>query len=253
MLSGVAVLTMAVMTTPASSPSSSAVAGPVANAGAEGLDIEPLGRSETLPTTTSVPPPTTETLAEAPPESASRERQPASASASTTISLGDLAVHPGRSTTSMASSGTPQERRGAGALAAVSYPWQQKLPGWTISFHPGRSGVYGYTYTDTEHIEVFVRDGMSDSLLAHVIAHEIGHAVDVTLNSGDDRREWQAARGVGGSPWWPGSGAGDFSSGAGDFAESFAAWQVGPAHFRSELSDAPSAAEAAVMERLATG
>ncbi len=143
--------------------------------------------------------------------------------------------------------------RGEAALAEFTYDWATGLPGWEISFHPGRAGVLGYTFVQERRIEVYVRDEMSDGLLAHVIAHEIGHAIDVTHNSGDDRRRWQELRGIGDEPWWPGNGATDFSTGAGDFAESFAAWQVGDDSFRSKLADPPSESDNRLMEELSTG
>lgn len=143
--------------------------------------------------------------------------------------------------------------RGEQALALISYDWRQKLPGWTISFHPGRSGVLGYTFVNERRIEVYVRTEQPNSLLAHVVAHELGHAVDVTLNNGDDRRVWQEARGIGDRPWWPGSGVTDFSTGAGDFAESFAAWQVGDGSFRSKLGPAPNSQHQSVMATLSSG
>ena len=141
--------------------------------------------------------------------------------------------------------------RGETALASYTYDWQAGLSGWEISFHPGRKGILGYTFVQEKKIEVYVRSEMSDSLLAHVIAHEIGHAIDVSKNTGDDRRRWQELRDISGKPWWPGSGDTDFSTGAGDFAESFAAWQVGNASFRSKLGSAPNAAAKALMAELA--
>lgn len=140
--------------------------------------------------------------------------------------------------------------RGEHALARLTYDWQNGLPGWEISFHPGRTGVLGYTFVQENRIEVYVRNDMSDDLLAHVIAHEVGHAVDVSRNSGDDRRRWQEQRQINNQPWWPGNGATDFSTGAGDFAESFASWQVGSGSFRSNLAPAPGAADLALMADL---
>ena len=49
----------------------------------------------------------------------------------------------------------------------------------------------------------------------------------------------------------PNNRAADFATGAGDFAESFAAWQVGDASFRSELGLPPSDAELLLLEQLA--
>lgn len=145
------------------------------------------------------------------------------------------------------------QSRGDAALESISYPWQQLLPGWTIEFLPEKSGLYGLTLVPEKRIEVYVRDSQPEALLAHVIAHELGHAIDVTLNDGPDRRAWEEARGTGSSPWWPGNGTTDFSTGAGDFAESFAAWQVGSGSFRSTLADPPTDAQIELLARLAAG
>lgn len=155
-------------------------------------------------------------------------------------------------TTTTAAPSSDAERRGYAALELIGYDWQTELPGWTIIFSPGRSGVLGYTYVDTQTIEIFVRGNQSEGLLAHVIAHELGHAVDVTKNNGDERRQWQQARSITSADWWPGNGANDFSTGAGDFAESFAAWVVGPAHFRSNLAGPPNSSQLDLMAELAT-
>jgi hypothetical protein len=109
----------------------------------------------------------------------------------------------------------------------------------------------GYTFTNEKRIEIYVRDSMSEGLLAHVVAHEIGHAVDVSLNTGDERRSWLEARGIPDAQWWPGEGGvSDFKSGAGDFAESFAAWQVGVGSYRSKLGPAPNSEQLELMARL---
>ena len=145
------------------------------------------------------------------------------------------------------------DERGAAALAAITYPWQERLPGWTIAFHPAEEGAYGYTLTREHHIDIYVRPDQSHELLVHVIAHELGHAVDVSLNDSEDRRNWQDARNIGDAPWWPDNRAADFATGAGDFAESFAAWQVGPASFRSNLGDPPTPAQLDLLAELAEG
>ncbi len=143
--------------------------------------------------------------------------------------------------------------RGRWALAQISYPWQEMLPGWTIEFDEERDGLFGLTLVDDQRIEIYVRDDQSDELLVHIVAHELGHAVDVTLNNGPDRRAWQAARGIEDEPWWPNSGASDFHTGAGDFAESFAYWQAESDSFRSKLGSAPSPEQLELVARLAGG
>ncbi|MDA3040088.1 MAG: hypothetical protein O3C27_11275 [Actinomycetota bacterium] len=147
---------------------------------------------------------------------------------------------------------TPTER-GHEALELITYDWRDKLSDWSIVFAPGREGVLGLTYVDDKTIEVFVRDDQTAALLAHVIAHEMGHAVDVTLNSSDERERWQEARDIGSAPWWPDDGATDFLTGAGDFAESFAAWQVGSGDFRSKLAGPPNAAQLGLLAELCVG
>lgn len=166
------------------------------------------------------------------------------------------ATAPSTTTTTMLPTTPPPpspRQRGEEALASFNYDWRNGLPGWEISFHPGRQGVLGYTFVQEKRIEIYVRKEMSQSLLGHVIAHEVGHAIDVSQNSGDDRRRWQEMRAIEDQPWWPGSGSTDFSTGAGDFAESFAAWQVGTASFRSNLGPPPDSAARALMAELVKG
>ena len=169
--------------------------------------------------------------------------------APTTIYIAPATTTPSTIEATTSAPPTPAER-GREALALIDYDWQSRLDGWSIVFAPGRDGVLGLTYVDRKTIEIFVRENQTSDLLAHVIAHEMGHAVDVTLNDSDERQRWQDSRGIGDAPWWPGDGATDFSTGAGDFAESFAAWQVGSGNFRSKLSGAPNAGQLDLMAEL---
>ncbi len=140
------------------------------------------------------------------------------------------------------------------ALGQISYDWEDKLRGWSIHFHPPRTGYLGLTWPSERRIDVYVRSDQSTTFLAHVIAHEIGHAVDVTHNSGADRAAWQAARGIGWAPWWPTAYASDFSTGAGDFAEAFAFSQIGSyTYFRSNLGGDPTWSQRQLMATLANG
>lgn len=136
------------------------------------------------------------------------------------------------------------------ALEAVTYPWREQLPGWQIEFVSGAGNIAGYTWSREERIEVFVRPGATSADLARILAHELGHAVDVSKNSGDERREWLAARGAETARWWPGNGLADFATGAGDFAEAFAVWQIGDDDYRSELAPVPTPEQIELLERL---
>lgn len=136
------------------------------------------------------------------------------------------------------------------ALEAIEYPWREELAGWQIEFVVGAGNIAGYTWSREERIEVFVRPGATSSDLARILAHELGHAVDVSKNSGDERRQWLVARGTTDAPWWPGNGSADFATGAGDFAEAFAVWQVGDADYRGELAPAPTSEQLELLEQL---
>lgn len=145
---------------------------------------------------------------------------------------------------------TEEEELGRWALDQIAFPWRDVLPGWRISFHGERPGLYGLTLVDDKRIEIYVRNEQDAELLVHIVAHEIGHAIDVTMNDGPDRRRWQEARGIGSEPWWPGEAASDFATGAGDFAEGFAFWQAGPEHFRSKIAPAPTEEQIALLAEL---
>jgi len=146
---------------------------------------------------------------------------------------------------------TYEQIRGVRALNSLPYPWEEKLRGWSIQFHSSKTGFLGLTWPGDRRIDVFVRWDQSDAYLAHVIAHEIGHAVDVTHNSGSDRAAWQAARGIGSAPWWPSAAASDFSTGAGDFAEAFAVNVTGSStYYRSRLAGPPTWSQRNLLNQL---
>ncbi len=129
---------------------------------------------------------------------------------------------------------------GAQALRRLDYPWQQLLPGWTIEFKPAKAWLRGLTVADDRRIEIYVHT-TNTAVLARIVAHELGHAADLTYNDTSARRQWKSARGIStATPWWPAAGYPDFSTGSGDFAECFAAWQVGS----SSRSDAGACSNA---------
>lgn len=141
-----------------------------------------------------------------------------------------------------------ERRRGELALASLRRPGDAQS--FRVDFLPGRSDVLGLAYLGERRVEVFVRScaELSDSLLRHVVAHELGHLIDAAMPSGR-REEWLAARGIApGTPWLGCNGCADFATPAGDFAEVYAQWQRSAADNLSELGSAPSSVE---LDRLA--
>lgn len=133
-------------------------------------------------------------------------------------------------------------------LANVEFPWETRLAGWRIEFHPPRDGFRGSTRPRERVIRIYERRGSSFEEYLHVTLHEIGHAVDVTLLDTADHQRWSRTRGrPAGADWWVASGADDFGSGAGDWAESFAWWQGARDDFHSTVAPAPDDRQMAVL------
>jgi hypothetical protein len=139
---------------------------------------------------------------------------------------------------------------GAEAEALIGYPFRARLDGWAITYLPGREGVRGLTWPAEQRIEIYVRDGDDAVSLSRVVAHEVGHALDITLLTSDDRQRWREVRGIDPAvPWWPDGTTYDFDTVAGDFAEAFAVWQTGVAT-RSNAAGQPTAEQLAVLAEL---
>lgn len=142
---------------------------------------------------------------------------------------------------------------GAQALELIEYDWQTELPEWTIEFLGEQPGRLGYAFFQERRIEIYVRSQQTAYDVATVVAHELGHAVDVSKFTADDRETWLAVRGLEDHRWWPVPGASsDFASGAGDWAESFAHWLLDDTS-QSELGEEPDAEELAVLADLVEG
>ncbi|MEM7091941.1 MAG: hypothetical protein AAF567_02970 [Actinomycetota bacterium] len=141
------------------------------------------------------------------------------------------------------------QERGAAVLETL--PVRPASVGFTISFLPAETRFGGLMFPDTRHIEIYVGDDWSDARLAHVTAHEVGHAVDMIRNSRADHERWRAARGISPSVrWWADPYTSDFATPSGDFAECFAAWAVGVTSTRSQFGGCDGTA--ALMAELAT-
>jgi hypothetical protein len=141
-----------------------------------------------------------------------------------------------------------EQRRGAEALGRIMYPWQRL--GYSIVFAGARPGLLGGTIPEQHRIILFVRPDEDVGVLAAVVAHEIGHAIDKSYNNDSRRRAWLEARGLPSTtPWFTCYACPDFTTGSGDFAESFAAWQTGSQYFHGRLAPAPSASQLTALQR----
>ena len=59
--------------------------------------------------------------------------------------------------------------------------------------------------------------------MRRVVAHELGHAIDLDLLDDNRRESWWSERSIGGdAEWRPETARNDFQTGAGDFAEAVA-------------------------------
>jgi len=141
-----------------------------------------------------------------------------------------------------------EQLHGAEALARITYPWREM--GWEITFHSARPGVLGLAYDSSRHIYIFVRRDQSTSALAFTIAHEIGHAFDYTYGSRERHARWRELRGIDPDRPWNGcEGCSDLATPAGDLAEVFAVWQVGPVDYRSRMAPLPSGERLRLLAR----
>ena len=132
----------------------------------------------------------------------------------------------------------PSVLREKAALALIDFPWQQLQ--YDIVFMAPQPGLRAMTFPFKHRIEIYARPNDSARLLAYDIAHELGHAIDMSRNTGATRKEWMKARGIDpATPWFGCSGCSDFSTPAGDFAETFALFLLGPGHFEGRIAPAP--------------
>ena len=125
------------------------------------------------------------------------------------------------------------------ALAMITVPWERL--NYSLVFMAPRRGYRAMTIPNQRRIEIYLRPNDPPRLVAYDIAHELGHAIDLTFNTKASRQKWMAIRGIDPSMVWFGCDAcSDFKTPAGDFAESFAYLLLGPGHFASKLAPPPS-------------
>ncbi len=142
-----------------------------------------------------------------------------------------------------------QQRRGEAAMASLR---PGSAPGYPVTFKPAKKGFYGLTKPREQTIDIYVRDCTteSDALLRHVVAHEIGHALDKTVLTDGQRSAWLATRGIAVRTTWYGCNrCTDFGTPAGDFAEVYAQWRRGATDNRSTLAGAPGPAALDALAR----
>lgn len=138
-------------------------------------------------------------------------------------------------------------------LALVDFDWETRFPEWEVEFDGPRPSIRGLTYPGEKRIELFIRSNDTPETLLRVFTHELGHVVDVELNSNADRLRWREQRGIDDDvQWWPSAEAPDFETGAGDFAEAFAVLETGVTS-RSSVGSQPTSADLQLLIELTQG
>jgi hypothetical protein len=138
---------------------------------------------------------------------------------------------------------------GASAEALLPFDWQTALPGWNIVYSDANEHFRGLTYPYDNTIELYVRNDDTAESLSGILAHEIGHAIDVTHFDDVMRRTWSETRNIEAAQWWPDAYASDFETGAGDFAEAFAVWAVDDPS-SSRVAHQPTSSQIQVLQSL---
>ena len=145
-----------------------------------------------------------------------------------------------------------QQRKGQAALERIAYDWERI--GFRIKFMGPRAGYRGGTFPYEKLIEIYVRPELSVDEIAWDIAHELGHAYDWVFNTDAERALFKRVRGYGDNPaWFACSGCTDFSTPAGDFAETFAFWAMDAENpHRGRITAPPTEQQLALLEPLFT-
>jgi hypothetical protein len=141
-----------------------------------------------------------------------------------------------------------QDPRLQAALALIDFPWKEL--GYEIVVRPPRRGFRAMTFTRKKRIEIYARPGDDALTLAYDIAHELGHAIDLTHNNKATRKEWMKARGIDPStPWFGCNRCSDFKTPSGDFAETFSLILLGPEHFKGRIAPRPTSEQIPLLTR----
>ncbi len=131
-------------------------------------------------------------------------------------------------------------------LSLIRYRWKDL--GYEIVFLGPRSGYRAMTLSDRRRIEIYARPGDSPMALAYDVAHELGHAFDLEFNNYERRGQWRKMRGISlDTPWFGCNRCPDYSTPAGDFAETFALLLLGPGNYHSLIAPQPTREQAAEL------
>ena len=126
------------------------------------------------------------------------------------------------------------------ALSLITIPWRQL--NYNLVFMAPRHGYRAMTFPSDRRIEIYLRPSDTPRMVAYDIAHELGHAIDLTFNTQTSRQKWMQMRGIDPStPWFGCDACSDGRTPAGDFAETFAFLLLGPGHFTSRIAPPPAA------------
>lgn len=146
-----------------------------------------------------------------------------------------------------------QQRRGEEALRRVDFPWRDL--GFDVVFLAARSGYKGLTHEGSRRVEVYVRESMPVEEIAHIVAHELGHAYDLARLDDAERQRYKALRGYAGRPDWHTCNAcTDFDTPAGDLAETFAYVHLhGETEWKSTVAPPPRGRQFEALARFFGG
>jgi hypothetical protein len=128
--------------------------------------------------------------------------------------------------------------RSKAVLDLIHYPWLQL--GYEVVFLSARPGFRAMTISDKRRIEIYMRSGEAPMDTAYDLAHELGHAFDLEYNDAERRGRWCEMRGIAAdTPWFGCNRCPDYSTPAGDFAETFAFLLLGPGNYHSHMAPPP--------------
>lgn len=96
--------------------------------------------------------------------------------------------------------------------------------GWSFVARPEQEGLRAVAIGGSRQIEFYARQDDTPAGVARILAHELGHAIDIESNTNVSRANFTRIAAQEEADWWPENRASDFDTGAGDYAESFAVW-----------------------------